>query len=1392
MEEEDSADGDSDNNSRSDHSPVKTDQPSPTRSASFDATDRIENENDATNAHDNDATNTHDAEDHRTKGERCNETDGNNNTKSHFDTSNHNHNNKDDDEEENEKDERTDLRSCDNQTSALNRPDSSAFTPPPPLKQHHQPQHQQKQPQHQPHQHQQYQCYSSQEATLSTQQSQEGNNSNSAWAGRPFSSQYSSSNNNYNNMPSQTTTHTPCRDVLLTQTGDCCSMTSHLDLSISPCCASQSQTSPGAGSSSQLPPLPWAKLVPCEPTAAAANVPLYPRPPPATTAPTTATTAKSSSSFLSHSPPTTVRLLGVSNLRMGDSFNHYTLGRDPACDIVVSKPASATTTSSTTSSSSSSSRQKRTVAALHQWAYSLISHQHCTIFASLEPDPLHHPHPAAIHPSSRTPDIKYKVQIYIQDQSNNGTIINQTTLLKRGQSRILYSGDEICLVNPQILRKKVRSERLLQPLLQHYSYVFINLFQQAAPVMPAIPLPPPPPTPTTAKNNDSNNNNNNNTTSPSNASWTLPMVPSPTMFPVPAPRRKPAVNVRATKQHRPSLPPPPPPPPSPLSFPVGQQQLQRRPQKQSQNGQQKQQPQPPPPPRRCIEMEYDIRQVLGTGTVGEVRRAIHRKTGQERAVKIIKRQQLLWGRLDAAANSIQAEAAILQELEHPYVVKLVDFFVTSTVVYLVMELLQGGDLYYRIVQKGRYSEVDSRRVMRRLLSAIYYLHEERQIVHRDLKPENILLVSPDNDVHIQLTDFGLAKSVNGESLKTFCGTPLYIPPEVSQRRNTITGTGRYGKPADMWSLGVILYILLSGCPPFDVGPGLLDVDIHDDWAIEFPEADWKGISPAARDLVRALLIMDPQQRLTVRQACQHRWILEPDGDTHVHPLDDPKLAVSQKRLFPKVMGAVSAHPINKQESGIAWNPTKDAKNENDSTATVSSTTADYQTNDQPERAAVSSGPTPAPEQSVVGAHDASVICDRSHGRRMMPQTANEPPTSWCENPKADLGIDNGRKRKESDGDVNSVGSLLAACDSLEPTLPQENASEIVQADQNCNPSDEQPREALPAMTSANSEVRQDDAEKLADQSSGVTPSSAHLDFCETERIMRSQRQGMKCGKAQKDSRGAESVGASSISTPPVNAAMESAVLVSGTWPRTSFTDPAISIEQSRRPLSPVSTNIEQSGKTVDLRLDVVVDPSSRKDGATSLVKSAAGKSSNELRPKAKKKHVTKAKSKKGAGNNKSKQKGSSHVDGSKRELTDDEIAEFSDETESISSFGTLAGTRKVAEESIRSLLGQSFDQEESSVAGTACEQTDIPSHLEQSTKRRKRRVTDTTGETKVSTEKATKRAKATNTAASHRQKNTDSKARKTCGKSRQAESTKPDLKTEKHRQTTLSSWIKNG
>jgi len=184
----------------------------------------------------------------------------------------------------------------------------------------------------------------------------------------------------------------------------------------------------------------------------------------------------------------------------------------------------------------------------------------------------------------------------------------------------------------------------------------------------------------------------------------------------------------------------------------------------------------------------------------------------------------------------------------------------------VMELVTGGELFDRIVAKGQYTEKDAAKVMFTLCDALGYLHN-KGIVHRDLKPENILLATPDNDAAIKIADFGLARMISQTTMmKTACGTPGYVAPEVLQNKGYDSGA------VDVWSTGVILYILLCGFPPFyeEELPALFDQILKGRY--DFPSPWWDNISKGAKDLVRAMLTVDPKKRITAENVGKNAWI----------------------------------------------------------------------------------------------------------------------------------------------------------------------------------------------------------------------------------------------------------------------------------------------------------------------------------------------------------------------------------------------------------------------------------------------------------------------------------------------------------------------------------------
>mmetsp|Transcript_11707 Transcript_11707/g.28520 ORF Transcript_11707/g.28520 Transcript_11707/m.28520 type:complete len:243 (+) Transcript_11707:2-730(+) len=184
---------------------------------------------------------------------------------------------------------------------------------------------------------------------------------------------------------------------------------------------------------------------------------------------------------------------------------------------------------------------------------------------------------------------------------------------------------------------------------------------------------------------------------------------------------------------------------------------------------------------------------------------------------------------------------------------------------LVMELVSGGELFDRIVSRGSYTEADAALCIRQICGALQYMHK-MGICHRDLKPENILYATPDPDAPIKLADFGLAKVVSSDAImQTACGTPGYVAPEILQNQG-------FGVEVDCWSVGVILYILLCGFPPFyeEELPKLFSTIMQGKY--DFPSPWWDNVSDDAKDLVQKLLVVDPKARYTADDVLEHQWI----------------------------------------------------------------------------------------------------------------------------------------------------------------------------------------------------------------------------------------------------------------------------------------------------------------------------------------------------------------------------------------------------------------------------------------------------------------------------------------------------------------------------------------
>uniref|UniRef100_A0A8B9RMD0 Serine/threonine-protein kinase DCLK2 n=1 Tax=Astyanax mexicanus TaxID=7994 RepID=A0A8B9RMD0_ASTMX len=262
-----------------------------------------------------------------------------------------------------------------------------------------------------------------------------------------------------------------------------------------------------------------------------------------------------------------------------------------------------------------------------------------------------------------------------------------------------------------------------------------------------------------------------------------------------------------------------------------------------------------------IAERYRVGRMIGDGNFAVVRECVERSTGREYALKIINK-----GKCRGKEHMIQNEVSILRRVKHPNVVLLIEEMDTYSELYLVMELVKGGDLFDAITSTNKYTERDASGMLYNLASAIKYLHS-LNIVHRDIKPENLLVYEhQDGSKSLKLGDFGLATVVDGP-LYTVCGTPTYVAPEI------ITESG-YGLKVDIWAAGVITYILLCGFPPFrgstEDQEALFDQILMGQ--LDFPLPYWDNVSDSAKELITCMLQVEVNQRYTALQVLDHPWV----------------------------------------------------------------------------------------------------------------------------------------------------------------------------------------------------------------------------------------------------------------------------------------------------------------------------------------------------------------------------------------------------------------------------------------------------------------------------------------------------------------------------------------
>lgn len=305
---------------------------------------------------------------------------------------------------------------------------------------------------------------------------------------------------------------------------------------------------------------------------------------------------------------------------------------------------------------------------------------------------------------------------------------------------------------------------------------------------------------------------------------------------------------------------------------------------------------------------YLVGKKLGQGQFGTTYLCSHISNGAHFACKSIPKRKLVC-RDDY--DDVLREIQIMHHLsEHPNVVRIEGSYEDAVFVHLVMELCAGGELFDRIVKKGHYSEKEAVKLIKTIVEVVEACHS-LGVVHRDLKPENFLFDSVSEDAKLKATDFGLSVFYKpGQTFHEVVGSPYYVAPEVLCKV--------YGPEVDVWSAGVILYILLSGVPPFwaETESGIFRQILHG--KLDFQSDPWPSISDSAKDLIQKMLERDPKKRISAHEVLCHPWIMD-DSVAPDKPLDSAVLSrlkqFSAMNKLKKMALRVIAERLSDEEIG---------------------------------------------------------------------------------------------------------------------------------------------------------------------------------------------------------------------------------------------------------------------------------------------------------------------------------------------------------------------------------------------------------------------------------------------------------------------------------------------
>lgn len=341
--------------------------------------------------------------------------------------------------------------------------------------------------------------------------------------------------------------------------------------------------------------------------------------------------------------------------------------------------------------------------------------------------------------------------------------------------------------------------------------------------------------------------------------------------------------------------------------------------------------------------EYDIHwsKSLGSGVSGPVRKCTHKESGREFALKILIDRPK--ARKEVALHWLCSGSE--------YIVRAIDVFINQMVIpgesiakkriFLVMELMEGGELFEYIRSKKSFTEQEASRILRQISLAVQYCHS-KNIAHRDLKPENLLLLkrtSDQNEVRVKLADFGFAKIDNGD-LATPQFTPYYVAPQVleAQKRQKEIKEGHrspsspyfYDKSCDMWSIGVILYIMLCGYPPFysEVPHQPITHRMRKkimSGSYDFPQREWKNVSDAAKDLIRSLLCVEESERISIVNLLEHEWLVHINVPSHNLP--SPGVMMDKEALEQvKAVHSEFLQSMRREDEGFYLKPISKSQN----------------------------------------------------------------------------------------------------------------------------------------------------------------------------------------------------------------------------------------------------------------------------------------------------------------------------------------------------------------------------------------------------------------------------------------------------------------------------------